>query len=46
MISDSGIEEIKDFIDCVKNDKKPRVTGEDGLKSLQLANMICGKIKK
>ncbi len=38
-------EELKDFLDCVKYNKKPRVSGEDGLKALQLANMICSKIK-
>ncbi len=39
-------EEIRDFLGCMKYNKKPRVSGEDGLKSLQLANMICKKLKR
>ncbi|MFE0625078.1 Gfo/Idh/MocA family protein [Priestia aryabhattai] len=32
--------QLMDFIDCVKNDTTPRVTGEDGVKAL----IICNKI--
>jgi predicted dehydrogenase len=39
-------EELRDFLDCMKYNKKPRVQGEDGLKSLQLADLICKKLKK
>jgi len=37
-------EELRDFLECVKYNKKPRVSGEDGLKALQLANLICEKL--
>jgi UDP-N-acetylglucosamine 3-dehydrogenase len=30
-------EELNDFISCINNDKQPLVTGEDGLKALELA---------
>lgn len=29
--------ELKSFIECIKNDKEPVVTGEDGLRALQIA---------
>lgn len=38
-------EELTDFVGCIKQGKNPRVTGEDGLKSLRLANMICNCLK-
>lgn len=38
-------EEIRDFLDCIKNNRAPKVSGTDGLKSLQLANLICKKIE-
>lgn len=37
-------EELRDFLDCMKYNREPRVSGEDGLKSLQLANLICKKL--
>ncbi|MDD5454114.1 MAG: Gfo/Idh/MocA family oxidoreductase [Candidatus Ratteibacteria bacterium] len=39
-------EELRDFIECVKYNRKPRVSGEDGLKALQLADRICKKLKQ
>lgn len=30
-------EQMNDFIDCVENNKKPRITGEDGRKALAIA---------
>jgi predicted dehydrogenase len=38
-------EELRDFLDCIQYNRHPRVGGEDGLKSLQLANLICSKLK-
>lgn len=38
-------EELQDFLACMKYNKQPRATGEDGLKALQLANRICRKLK-
>lgn len=32
--------EIEHFIDCVKNNKEPLITGEDSLKALELANKL------
>ena len=28
---------IKDFVDCVEKERKPSITGEDGLKALEVA---------
>ena len=39
-------EELKDFLDCVQYNRQPKVSGEDGLKALQLANLICEKLSK
>lgn len=39
-------EELRDFLDCIKYNRQPRVRGEDGLKALQLANMICENLSK
>ncbi|MBN1474029.1 MAG: Gfo/Idh/MocA family oxidoreductase [Syntrophaceae bacterium] len=39
-------EELRDFLDCVKYNKKPKVSGEDGLKALRLANRICEKLRE
>ncbi|MBU1047465.1 MAG: Gfo/Idh/MocA family oxidoreductase [Candidatus Omnitrophica bacterium] len=39
-------EELKDFLDCVQYNRQPKVSGEDGLKALQLANLICEKLGK
>jgi predicted dehydrogenase len=39
-------EELRDFIDCMQYNKQPRISGEDGLKALQLANKICEKLGK
>ncbi|MCK4905412.1 Gfo/Idh/MocA family oxidoreductase [bacterium] len=38
-------EELKDFLDCVQYNRQPKVSGEDGLKALQLANLICENLK-
>ena len=32
--------EVESFVDCVVNDRTPRVTGEDGLATLQLAHSL------
>jgi UDP-N-acetylglucosamine 3-dehydrogenase len=37
--------ELKHFLDCVKNDKKPLVDGEEGLKVLEIALKAYGKSK-
>ena len=37
-------EELRDFLDCIKYNKKPKASGEDALRSLQLANLICSKL--
>jgi len=39
-------EELRDFLDCVAYNRKPKVSGEDGLKALQLANRICKKLRR
>jgi predicted dehydrogenase len=38
--------ELNLFINCVLNKKKPLVSGEDGLKALQVAQLIISKIEK
>lgn len=38
--TDSYLAESKHFIDCVENDKSPSITGEDGLKALQISHAI------
>jgi len=35
--SEPLMEELKDFISCIKSNKQPLVSGEDGLKALELA---------
>ncbi len=39
-------EELKSFISCIKNNKQPLVTGEDGLKALELALEIVDSYGK
>lgn len=36
--------QLMDFIDCVKNDTTPKVTGEDGVKALTICNKISSFI--
>jgi UDP-N-acetylglucosamine 3-dehydrogenase len=38
--------EILDFINAVKNNGEPRVTGRDGLRALQLAQALVDAGKK
>lgn len=38
--------ELKLFVNCVLEDKRPVVNGEDGLKALKVADMIIGEIEK
>ena len=40
--NDSGafVGENEHFIDCIENDRQPSVTGEDGLKTLQISHAI------
>lgn len=38
-------EEIKDFIDCVKNRKKPKVSGTEALAALKIALKITAMLK-
>jgi len=38
-------EELRDFLDCMKYNRQPRVSGEDGLKALQLADLICKELR-
>ena len=35
--ADAYLEEIRDFVDCMLEDRQPRVSGEDGLKALAIA---------
>jgi scyllo-inositol 2-dehydrogenase (NAD+) len=35
--ADAYLAEVRDFVDNMKNDKAPRVTGEDGLRALEIA---------
>ena len=35
--SDAYLEEVRDFVDNMLNDRPPRVTGEDGLRALEIA---------
>lgn len=37
--------ELELFVDAVINDKQPKVSGEDGLKALRVANIILRKIE-
>ena len=39
-------EEISSFIECIINDKKPLITGEDGLEAVKLAVAICESAEK
>jgi predicted dehydrogenase len=36
--------ELESFVDCIVNHKKPIVSGEDGLRALEVAMMIMDKI--
>jgi len=38
--------ELRHFLDCIINDKEPIVTGEDGKKTLEVANMIMTICRK
>jgi UDP-N-acetylglucosamine 3-dehydrogenase len=43
--------ELKSFIECIRMDKEPQVTGEDGLRALMIAeqaieSLICNKVIK
>jgi len=35
--TDAYVAEVQDFVDNVLNDRPPRVTGEDGLRALEIA---------
>jgi inositol 2-dehydrogenase len=35
--TDAYVDEVRDFVDNVLNDRPPRVTGEDGLRALEIA---------
>jgi predicted dehydrogenase len=35
--ADAYVAEMRDFVDCILEDREPRVTGEDGLKALAIA---------
>ncbi len=46
----SGLErplqaEIDDFLACVQEEREPLVSGEDGLRALELADQICAAIR-
>jgi len=32
--------EIEHFIDCIKNNKEPVISGEDSIKALEIANKL------
>jgi len=38
-------EEIKAFIQCVKERKQPRVSGEDGKRAVEVAEMIISSME-
>jgi predicted dehydrogenase len=38
--------ELELFVDAVLNDKQPKVSGQDGLKALKVANIILNKIEE
>ena len=38
--------ELESFIDCVKNDKQPVVSGEEGIRALKIADVIREEINK
>ncbi|MHC4307311.1 MAG: Gfo/Idh/MocA family protein [Planctomycetota bacterium] len=38
--------ELESFIDCVKNDKQPVVSGEEGIKAIKIADVIREEINK
>ena len=40
------MEEIKDFVDCVENRRRPKVSAEEGRNALEVALMISHKIWK
>lgn len=35
--ADAYVAEMRDFVDCILNDRPPRINGEDGLKALAIA---------
>jgi predicted dehydrogenase len=43
---DALLSETQSFLDCVKNKKRPVVSGEDGLNALILAEKITEKIRE
>jgi predicted dehydrogenase len=38
--------ELESFVDCIQNDKKPLVSGEDGITTLEVATCITNEIDK
>jgi predicted dehydrogenase len=38
--------ELELFVNAVLNDKQPKVSGQDGLKALKVANIILNKIEE
>ncbi len=45
-MKDSLNEEIKSFIDCIKSNKQPLVSGHDGKRALEVAQMIQDSVSK
>lgn len=43
---DAYVEEDKHFIDCLINDKKPLITGEDGKKAVEIAEAAWKSLKE
>lgn len=41
---DALADEIESFLDCVESRQRPEVTGEDGLRALELAEQISGAL--
>ncbi|GAI50061.1 unnamed protein product, partial [marine sediment metagenome] len=37
--------ELEHFIDCVKNRKKPKISGDEALNALKIAKKVIDKIK-
>jgi predicted dehydrogenase len=39
-------EELRSFVDCVRNDRCPLVTGEDGVRSMETAERILASSRE
>lgn len=44
--SDALTAELKDFVHCIQNNAKPRVSGDDAVKALEVAERVLGGMAK